>query len=439
MTLNYILIFVFSSLSVLFCCQFGIGKNWKRSFASRKWASILLMIWFGSVFLGGASENADDANNVRIARAVVLGILFLISITGIFRNRHCIKNCGSGVLWFLVYSVFGMASAFYAPDYKITLWKSFEVFVFVLMGIYSARFIVTIKDIAWVNDIISIIMLYLVFSVVFSVIISPSEAIPKMSVARGDMAFAAYGVFPSINANSVSQFGAFLTTLCLSTSLTKKKFDLITLGLIGVGLAAIILGHSRTSIFSGAIAIGVILLIGKYYILLTSLTFIGVIGAFFGLGDLTKEFIYRGQSEKVFTSMSGRTSFWEGAWDVYMKSPVVGHGFYSQRYIMGVSSVDNTYLQILITMGIVGLIIVLIPILKLTFQLFFTRPKKSTDSDSKVVWLQLASLYVIIIIRSLTGPTFQDFHSNLFLMLMLLVCTNMFKVLNKNNYIKQRI
>ena len=154
--------------------------------------------------------------------------------------------------------------------------------------------------------------------------------------------------------------------------------------------------------------------------------FFGSIGAIFGLASLSKEYIYRGQSEKVFTSMSGRTNYWESAWDVFLQSPVVGHGFYSQRTILGWSSVDNTYLQVLVTMGLLGLFIIIMPILKMTFQLIKTLPKKTMSSDAKQVWLQLTSIYILIMVRSLTGPTFQDFHSNLCLMMLLIICVNSF-------------
>ena len=436
MNISLIIIMVCSTLTVLFFIQFGIGLQWKRSCSKKKFASVLLIVWFSSVFLGGNSATLEDANNVRAVRGVVLSALFIISVFGMLRHISCFSRAGAGAMWMLLYAVFGLISSYYSPDLILSLWKSFEVLVFVMIGIYFTRFITDIEDIKWINNIISIIMLYLVFSVLFSVLISPADAIPKMGVARGMMAFAANGLFPVINANSVTQFAAFLISLSLVYILNNKKFDLISLSTFLVGILVLLLGHSRTSILAVILSVLVILFFGRYFVVTGIIMLVGAIGAFWGLASLSKEYFYRGQSEEVFVSMSGRTNYWEAAWDVFLQSPIIGHGFYSQRVILGWSSVDNTYLQVLVTMGVVGLLIFLMPIFKITLQLIKTIPTKSTKADSQLVWLQLVSIYLLIMVRSLTGPTFQDFHSNLCLMMLLIVCVNSYvklEVKNKNS------
>jgi O-antigen ligase len=73
------------------------------------------------------------------------------------------------------------------------------------------------------------------------------------------------------------------------------------------------------------------------------------------------EFIYRGQNKIAFLSLSGRTEFWPIVWNEINKSPFVGHGYYAaQRIGLGVSSVDNTYLEGNMGVGIIGLFILLL-------------------------------------------------------------------------------
>jgi len=426
MGFKYFLIVFFSIISCLIICQFGIGKQWKHSLLKYKWQSLLLIVWFGSVFLGGG-ETIEEANHLRTYRAIILGCLGLLATCGVLTRFSCFRKSGNGALWFLLYAFFGMVSAVYSPDYVITLWKSFEVFVFVVMGVYISRFINDIEGVRWIVDIISLIMLYLVFSIMYGVIIVPAEAMPAFSVSKGAMAFAAYGVFPAINANSGTQYAAILISLSLNYIFSLKKYSFISMLVIGIGCITLILTHSRTSILGLVLAVSVMLIVGRHYILAGLLGVIIFTGMLFGLGDLSKAYFYRGQSEAVFSTMSGRLDFWEIVWNVFLQSPIVGHGFYAQKAILGTSTVDNTYLQVLVNLGVVGLFIFLMPIFKITRQLLKTYPNKLTETTEKLVWFQLSSIFIILIMRSLTGPTFQDFHSNLCLMMLLIVSVNGYK------------
>jgi O-antigen ligase len=121
--------------------------------------------------------------------------------------------------------------------------------------------------------------------------------------------------------------------------------------------------------------------------------------------------------------MTGRTYFWERAWsEVFLSSPILGNGFYAaHRSLLMTSSVDNTYLAVLLGNGIVGLIIFVVPVIVVAMQLLLSRPNKTQPKTERMLWLQLMALFVLLIVRSITGPSFQFLHSNLVMFMMLLI------------------
>ena len=94
-------------------------------------------------------------------------------------------------------------------------------------------------------------------------------------------------------------------------------------------------------------------------------------------------------------------------WSAFIESPIFGHGFYSQRVIFGVASVDNTYLQVLIGLGITGIVAIFTPVIITAYKLIKTRPTRGTPHKETTLWFQLTSLYILILMRSLTGPHFR--------------------------------
>lgn len=56
--------------------------------------------------------------------------------------------------------------------------------------------------------------------------------------------------------------------------------------------------------------------------------------------------------------MSGRMFFWDTLSPTIYDNFLLGHGFYAgHRLLLGVSSVDNTYIEVMFDLGFVGLFI----------------------------------------------------------------------------------
>jgi O-antigen ligase len=126
--------------------------------------------------------------------------------------------------------------------------------------------------------------------------------------------------------------------------------------------------------------------------------------------------------------MSGRLEFWPLVWNEFLKSPLLGHGFYtSHRLKWGASSVDNTYIEVLLGLGLLGLFPIVLALLSVFKDLIRTRPSKynaQNNNGFRFLWLQLASLFLILFFRSLTGPSFQIHHINLSIFVIIAVSSS---------------
>lgn len=431
MQLTYLFIVLGSLGIVVFLTSGGAAQRWKQAVLRRKWAAFLVFLAMGSLFIGTSEQGgtvSGSPDSSRTLRAIVLGFIFMVSVVGIAADPSSLKRGGQASRWMLIYSLLAMLSATYSISPIVSLWKGFEVLVFVTLGIYLTRYFTVMEDIQWGIDLVGMTMLYFSASVLLSVILAPSLALPKSPGMSGSsIVSGAQSIVPAIYPNSVTQFAALLISITLSQVLASSEKRKIGLSaILGLGSIVLILGHSRTSIFAALISCGVILVMGRYFVaaILTGLTVLSCMLS--GPADILTSYILRGQTEQAFYGMTGRTYYWGQVWDVVLQAPLLGHGFYAQRIILDVFSVDNTYLQILVGLGFVGFLVILVPLGIVAYKLYSRRPHAHSSSQERLVWLQLASIYIIVMVRSITGPTFQDYNINLVLLMLMIAMVTAF-------------
>jgi O-antigen ligase len=125
----------------------------------------------------------------------------------------------------------------------------------------------------------------------------------------------------------------------------------------------IYLMQSRGAIFSMAFAMSFVLLFQGKRSRILGFIFLSL----FGLMLLTdvipvetinsfKDYLYRGQSEEDFRTLTGRTRAWDYGIATGMESPWLGWGFQADRFLIK-EHVHNTYLYAFMTSGFPGLIV----------------------------------------------------------------------------------
>lgn len=352
-------------------------------------------------------SGAPDA--YRVIRAALTSSLFLVACMGIVTDTSRIRLAGRGSQWMMAFAFLAMASAIYSVGAFISLWKGFEVMTLVLVAISLAGQLRTSEDLSWLMNVACLMLLYILLTVYVGLALYPSEAIKHAEY------LGVRGLVPGLNPSSVGSMAALLfvsaTGILLHRWPSKKK----TAGIWAVLLAAVgglFLAHSRTPIFAATAAIMVLLLAGRHYrfAILTALIGTALVLAL-SVGDIL-DYFYRGQSQNVLISLTGRMYFWEDlVWPKIASSPILGHGYYAaHRVLFGVSGVDNAYLEVLLGLGFLGLSVFLIPVFLAMMALVRTRPKSSTPSINKLLWGQIMAIFAIIVIRAYTAPAFEVQH-----------------------------
>jgi len=415
---KWLLSILVSACCTLSCRLLPGPSGWWQSLVKTPFVSLVIILSLISTFLGqprGVAQIAEDpVDIIRFLRILVLSILTICSLIGLFRTG---RNSSSwkGIRWLAIYAVVAMMSSVYSPFPALSVYKGFEVMTHVLVALLVGTSLRQLEDIKHVLNVLLLAMLFLVISALVGTVTAPSHAFAKLK-STGPMAFVLRGVYPEINANTLSQLSGMLATcsLCLYFSSKERKFRIGTSIVFIIATTCLILAHSRTSLFAFVAAVCFTLM---YFRGRTSMLIIGSIGITVWISDLFTEYIFRGQSQELLMSFSGRTNFWKLVLERIWQAPILGHGFYSsQRMTWGVSSVDNTYLEVILGVGFVGLTFFCMAIASVFLNLWRVRPRGSIiglDSDWRLVWVEQVVLLFFLFFRSITGPSFNILHPNL--------------------------
>ena len=204
------------------------------------------------------------------------------------------------------------------------------------------------------------------------------------------------------------------------------------------GLVTLVASNARTSMVALVFAIPVCLYLYRRLRLVTFLGWVAIavtIGAFgnalidaSGISDVFSHYLRRGQSPELIYSLSGRMDYWQFAWERFSATPLLGQGFYTAHRIdlnsvsgrFRISTVDNTYLEVLLGMGIIGLFPLVTAIVLLIRRIIQTLKRLPAGIELRDGQKEMVGVFIVALIRSMTGPTFQVHGENLVLLLVMM-------------------
>jgi O-antigen ligase len=321
-----------------------------------------------------------------------------------------------------IYSCIAVFSTVYSVFPELTLWKAFEVLTLIVCGYAIATEVQTTDDIRRLLDLVMLILLFLTVTVLMGAVISPERAFRNLfeggnPFAEDDrpttMMFVLRGVIPEINANPVGGLAASLAVMTASPFFApekvKDKFGIIVvLMLAGI---AIVLAHARTPIFALTATVAGILVVKRQFAASLWIALAAVIMLLIGSTEVVTDYIYRGQSQEQFSTLTGRTLFWSMVFEKFLDAPIFGYGYYSShRVLFNTSGVDNTYITVLLGIGVVGFIPFVASVLSAIKTLLRTMPRRRMEPMFQILWIQLFGIFSITFVRSLTGTSFEVFY-----------------------------
>ncbi|SNR36989.1 O-antigen ligase family protein [Lutibacter flavus] len=428
MITHYLIILSVGIVFMIILDNLKLIKNFRKSFYHNKqffWSTVLislmLFIPYGDVALYDADS---DLGASRIFRLFGFGLLLGYTLHYIARYNIFPKK--SLLYVFLIYVFICFFSASYSPNWIETVWKSFELLVLFLLALLLKNEIKLKK----INEhmIFSGITYLLLIGVLFSLIgylIFPNEALQFTSDFEGDIEHkSVWGIIPSINPNSLGQFSAMLSFVGFYYFLYLRKIKTEGVIFLIIGLAGQLIAYSRTSIFAFAIII-IFLIIQKKNLVYKFLALCSLPLIYIFESQLF-QYISRGQDAHQLSSMSGRTYMWQIGWESILENPILGLGYYSGHKTLDIniemafSSLDSTYLETLVDVGVVGSFFLFFFIFKALYNNYRLLKISVIRKQSMWIWVAFGYL-VIMIIRSLSGPTFQVFHIDLYFLLLIVI------------------
>lgn len=408
-------------------------------------ALLLLLLFIGIFFLGGAREPGSElVDPLRIARIALFVTISTVALFDLLRPGNKGSRINSALWLMLFYGGVAMATAAYSDNPLLTVWKGFEVITHVLVAMAIARRVFNTEDtlvalgIAWLG------LTFATVSVFWGIVLFPDEALRREISMVGSQPITQFtamygGVFPRLNPNEVTQIAAITALATFSYTIVDRvpKYYLSFVILFGISLVVMYYSHSRTSFIALLLAIFIIAIFSRNKKMLVIIA-IGLFLFVFisSISEYAREYFLRGQSEEQLAHLSGRVPFWKDVWEVFSDRPMFGYGYYSaHRVLFSTSGVDNSYLNVLLGGGILLLLLFLAPIALIAVQIFKYRPSRrhhTHEKNSTLLWMLTTSLFILLIVRSATGPSFESHHFNLILFLLCSIAASRLGLIHKS-------
>lgn len=426
----------------------AIRKVWRLLFWRNeeiRWVYVAWILLFASTLVWSTTTEAvntaaAEAGTSNFVRLALLGLA--VVMTSIIAARYQFAFVGhllTGVLGiFLLLTLWNFVTALWSVSPAVTIYKSFEYFaaLFLVASALSmlfarrssrdleSRLLLTkaLFDWYWV------LILALLLSVYLGIVIWPTSAFVS---SIGTFSVQLQGVFPQVSANGVGDFGAIIGTvvaarlLCRPTAgsagqgLTRSSRLFYAL-ILAFAVVTMLLAQSRSPILGFLLAMIVVSIAAHRYKIFL-LAMIVLCTVFFsnygGANEATYDFMRRGQDEGNIESLSGRTDYWAAAFEATGEQPVGGYGAYAGgRYILeqisspGVSSLHNTYMELLVGSGFVGLTILIAGLLAILYWLFRLRSQAALHPVSWTLWVESLGILTVMLLRSMFSVPFIWSH-----------------------------
>jgi len=377
------------------------------------------ILWFlvlisGLVFRIRNTHEAQDSpiDFWALFRMGIMGLVgFVLIVRLAMKKTEWLSSLFRGTIGLLTaYAVIAIASFLWSIYPLWTLYKSVEYLIDIVLIsaiVVSAR---SVYDFKVLFDWTWFLLGLLTASAWLGIFIWPEYALRK---EVGVLGIQLAGVLPAMETNKVGELGAILGIVAFNRFLfmkDKRFFFLIFL----IAMATMVLAQSRSPIIGFSLAVVLMLFATKRIgpVAFTVMLLFFLINLT-GIADAFWEYFLRGQSHEQFSSLSGRTEGWALGWELFKLKPLMGFGAYAGgRFAVLTelgknmsagqwSSILNTWLEILIGVGLFGFFFVVAAFLRTWKNLLDATLLSKHDTLLYCLAVEAIGILALISVRSM--------------------------------------
>jgi O-antigen ligase len=289
-----------------------------------------------------ASATADPIDSTVVLTACLVGAAAALSIGSLATPTAVPRHRDMTPFWLMLGLVcVGVVASCLAADPAVALYQTVLLAIALLVVVAAAR--ASDDAVPRLARTLFWFLVAMVALVWLGAILDPSEAFkPLLRIAGGvssPIGNRLRGVLPPTNSDTVGIYGAFLclwsAAICLLGTRRRRS---LYIGLSGLGAITVLLSQFRTG-YAMVLVGGAVLLIivGRSRVSSLLLVTCGVVCVFLavlliGPGSVyrtSEGLAFRGQTQKLASSGTGRTDLWNGEVQVWKRSPIFGKGLIS--------------------------------------------------------------------------------------------------------------
>jgi O-antigen ligase len=299
-------------------------------------------------------------------RIGLMTIVVLVLAVGLVTRRTAWTGwLFRGVVGFMaIYAVTCAVSTIWSVFPTWTLYKSLEYFIDVALIAAVVSSVGSADEYSSFVDWVWVMYGLLLCSVWAGAALAPALAfLPN----RGIFGFELQGVMPQLSTNGVGEIAALLGVVSFSRLILRPHADgnasWYSLLLI-VSVSTLILAQTRSATIGFLFGVFLAALYRNARVAMLGLAACVVVALLSQAAtQVVQTYMMRGQDAELFNSLSGRMTWWQTAWPKIQEKPWLGYGAYaggrfvvlSQLGDLSTSSIHNSYIEVVLGTGLIGL------------------------------------------------------------------------------------
>lgn len=367
----------------------------------------------------GAVSVGESGKLIRALSVIIIGVIAFFYTISSNSFKYILKGTNG---WLFVFFLLCLASTIFSPLKSVTLFKSFEMLVVLL--VLSLVYISKDRYEASKKYIVALFVFYTltILGVYFQFVLYGAEGQRQLVGVTPLFGFMLISKYPAMVGNALGYLGAIVALfgMYLGTTVNENGKKRITLGAIifSLGAGVTFFSYTRSVMLFLYLAVFIYFIYKKKYIVNVVLVLMVLLPlALPQVQDKIINHLKRGDSDEAISSMSGRTEMWEAVFDQRMAKIIVGGGYAtgskfmnyeSTRSLLRQSNVHNGFLEVVMSIGLLGGLVWLGIMIRLMLQfyVFFKRARFKLTYRDKFFHIFMMALLFLSIARSIMNSTF---------------------------------